>query len=209
MSLFRLNKKRVGGEEPVIPTESQKQFSSFQQELNKPNLQGGKIGKRKGGCGDANTKQNGGEKGGFNIAPFLSALAILGTRLVNDKNFMNAAKFKLIKSKNGEHIVLPKKTTKKSVGGDPELLNGGKTKKSTKSKNYKKKRGGAGEEVEEVDTEDLPKMTSTAPTAPTTPTTPTDPELNEMMEGGRKRKSSKPKPKPKPKSKAKPKAKKA
>jgi len=53
----------------------------------------------------AGGKKGKGKKGGVNIAPFISALAILGTRLLNDKKFMQSAKLKLVKNKSGDNII--------------------------------------------------------------------------------------------------------
>ena len=39
-----------------------------------------------------NQKQNKQKDGGIKIAPFLSALALLGTRIINDKRFLNSKK---------------------------------------------------------------------------------------------------------------------
>jgi hypothetical protein len=52
---------------------------------------------KKGGAKKRNSGKNKLEKGGDGITPFLSALALLGTRIANDKRFFNS-KFKLAES---------------------------------------------------------------------------------------------------------------
>ena len=67
-------------------------------------------------------------KGGLNIAPFISTLAILGTRLLNDKDFMKNANFKLLsssKSKSTKSKSKSRSSSKMSKGGDGDTAAAG------------------------------------------------------------------------------------
>jgi hypothetical protein len=161
---------------------------------------------RKGGGGDgaddleyfadlSKKKPTGGgalkNKGGLNIAPFISTLAILGTRLLKDEKFMKNSNFKLLSS-----------TKSKSKS----------TKSKSKSKSKSKMSGGEGEDAvgaptarTNLQSPELPTMAAMGESfAAGNATKMTDRELNQLQEtiannqqqqqqitGGKKRRSTK------------------
>lgn len=104
--LFAKQRKlRKGGGEDTEIDNNQEYFADL---VKKPKSTGG------GG-----SLQN---KGGLNIAPFISTLAILGTRLLKDEKFMKNSNFRLLSSKPKSKSSKPKSSKSKSrskmSGGD-------------------------------------------------------------------------------------------
>ena len=113
------SKCKKGGNLP----EHQEHQMPHQQNLEKMHQDGGKSKKgpkkpstkapKKGGGDFANSTYNlpyEQKEGGLNVAPFISALALLGTRLLSDKNLMKNNNLNFLTSKKES----PKKRSKKS-----------------------------------------------------------------------------------------------